>query len=291
MQPWVTKTFIKSRFTPDMSASFRNKVSHALKRGYEIYSPHTWLQIYYPMYYLIRVAKRDRQADKTTLRTETGLTIAVGCLLFWVLFIHVRFLLRDPMKRQREDSNAIDENLENEPLADSTSENRVGLGTQIPERHLDTALDIGLSHHEVRSRQKLYGPNEIRTSKNWAWLIRRTLINDTAICSQVKLFRSRWRDPILTALLGCHCSVTQLTRLAGCCRRARHAGIPGTHDGHSKAGRMGCSCHALRQGSHSDGSPRRHRDENSGDRTRTWGRCPPLERKHLPQRSLELLMT
>ena len=125
---------------------------------YERTCPIFWLQICYPFYYLARLALTEAKG------VENAPTIcvtrwAVSATCFWILWLQVRHL--QPLAKVWQ--------LLEKVLDLPRGRNSVTL--VVPEHHLDTPLDIGLSRDEVLRRRKIYGWNELRHPWTPLWYL------------------------------------------------------------------------------------------------------------------------
>lgn len=181
----------------DMSRSLIARLKHTAKRVHEVYSPEGWLQIYYPLYYLAKairthVQKSRRYDGETTLTLISG---AIALLLLWILWLNIRFLLQNLVKKITgklfRSTAADDQNKEEfgaHPL-------RSGTSAEIPNVHLETDVACGLSESEVIRRRGLYGRNEIEHSPTWLGAIRDVSVHGVSVPLEVSglIPNSSWK--------------------------------------------------------------------------------------------------
>lgn len=165
-------------------SSLQTQMQIAFRASLNLYSPETWLVLYYPLFYFAKVVKRDPQwAAKQgkgilfdssfstgdpqaspyvtiSIIVKTALPLVIlGPLCY--LFLVNYHLLDSRSWRATSPAEEPSESDE-EPIYDTTS--------RAPERLLQTEIDIGLTEEQVSERQKKYGPNEIVTTRNWFYV-------------------------------------------------------------------------------------------------------------------------
>ena len=134
-----------------------------LQACWDFYGPQTWLLLYYPLFYLAKVAKKlsaSPSEGQGLYRNfaEVGseaTTVFVFILspLFYVLLLKYCFFESEFWKGMSEEENPHD----------SLDE--------VPDRMLHTSIDSGLSNDEVIARRKTYGLNEIGHRRNWVFVL------------------------------------------------------------------------------------------------------------------------
>ena len=155
-------------------SSLKARAKHAFQMGLDLYSPERWLVIYYPLYYLSKIAKRDTEETSergqgsslrsvsTSVTFQKGITLALNWIVFALVIVasvyyvlSLSWHLLESTLSKRSDEDAV---------YDATN--------KAPNSLLQTDVDMGLTKDEVLKRQKIYGPNEITTSRKWfnVWL-------------------------------------------------------------------------------------------------------------------------
>ena len=170
-------------------STLRTRVQNAFRTCLDLYSPETWLVVYYPLFYFAKVAKRypqrtDKQGQgilsnwsfssgdaKASLHVSSSTIekIALFSVILgpfcYVFLLHYHFLDRRLWKISPAE-------------ASSKSEEEL-------ERLFQTDVDTGLTEDQVSERQKKYGPNEILTTRNWFYVLLRLAIGTTNLISEV----------------------------------------------------------------------------------------------------------
>lgn len=134
--------------------------------------PSTWqsslvsgLQIYYPLFYLLRVARNttdDSIKTKASLNVEQMTLLgSVTAAFIWALWLNVRCLLPSLQVLTLLSKYNIG--------AFGAAGDTEGIRPEVPEHQLDTMPDIGLNLHEVEGRRYLYGRNEVTSSPHVSW--------------------------------------------------------------------------------------------------------------------------
>lgn len=161
-------------------------------RAYAIlwWAPDEWFQIAYSFYYLGRLALAEAHESLTTSPTQDSKRYVVPCAItaLWLWFQWVRFranilplIVKSPVW---------------------TYIRWEGIETEaedlVPDHHLGTIPDVGLSHQEASARLSIYGYNELVSP----WFLRRRAmwshvsiyINEinvpTLVCAPVLFWRS-----------------------------------------------------------------------------------------------------
>lgn len=129
------------------------------------------LQIYYPYFYLLRLA---RNASNDSVKSQASLNVeqitllsSVTAALLWALWLNLRCLLPSLQilatlsKYNIGAFGPSGDREENRPEEDA--------GPLVPEHQLDTMPDIGLNLREVERRRRLYGYNEVTSSNRVSW--------------------------------------------------------------------------------------------------------------------------
>ncbi len=187
--------------TQDLLSSLRTRVQNAFRACLDIYSPETWLVLYYPLFYFAKVARRYPQLiakqgrgvlsdwssssgdSQTSLHTsittieKTALFLTILSPLCYVFLLHYHFLDSRLWKRTSpaEESSKFEE----DQLYDATY--------RAPEKLLQIEVDVGLTEDQVSERQKRYGPNEIVTTRNWGFVLLRLALENTNLISEVSI--------------------------------------------------------------------------------------------------------
>ena len=182
-------------------SSLKARVQNEFRVCLNLYSPETWLVLYYPLFYFAKVAKRYPQ---WTAKQEQGIlsdwsfssgdsqaylrvsvsTIEKIALLIVILgplcrtfLLHYHFL---DIRSWRTTSPGVESSKsKEEAIYDTTS--------KAPERLLQTSTDIGLTEDQASERQKKYGPNEILATRNWFYVLLRPALRSTNLTTEVSL--------------------------------------------------------------------------------------------------------
>ena len=190
-----------------LSSSVR-QVQGAFQACLDLYSPETWLILYYPLFYLAKIVKRYSQwtakqgqgifSDWLPLKGEPDASPYTLSALFkkevlpffilgplcYVFLLHYHFL----------DSRSWRTTSPIEELSKPEKESSYDAISRVPERLLQTNVDIGLTEDEALERQKVYGPNEILTTRNWFYVFARLALRTTNLVLEVNLWKASWED-------------------------------------------------------------------------------------------------
>ena len=129
---------------------------------WDSYGPQTWLLLYYPLLYLVKVAKRlsvpgsgreDGVLSKLGFDTATTLYVAILSPPLYVLLLRYCFFTSDLWNGKNSKESSQDYSLD------------------VPERLLQTNVENGLSINEVVARRKIYGLNQIGHSRSWSFIL------------------------------------------------------------------------------------------------------------------------
>lgn len=153
-----------------MPESIEDKFKKTAKRLYEIYNPQGWLQIYYPLYYLDKAIKHDIYPLENQRKVvRLAVPGAIAYIIVWILWTNLRFILRDLFIRQnpQEDqaSRQSDQNDDDYPTY------KLSFDTRVPDQHLQTDTNCGLSQNEVKKRREIYGSNKLQTSASYFYVL------------------------------------------------------------------------------------------------------------------------
>ena len=182
------------------SSSLRTQVQNAFRACLNLYSPETWLVIYFPLFYFVRVVNRysqwvDEQPEGNSLTwlsligyEEASPSPAYGSsiqrrvcpfiilsLICCLLFLYYHTLVcrsSGATSLAQEASTSVEES-----IYDATS--------KAPERLLQTTIDAGLTKDEVSQRQRKYGPNEIVVTRSWFRALLRLALGTTNLVLKV----------------------------------------------------------------------------------------------------------
>ncbi len=157
--------------------------------------------LYYPLFYFAKIAKRYPQLaakeghgllsgwsfssgdSQTSLQTsittieKTALFLAILGPLCYVFLLHYHLL--DTRSRKTTSPGEESGKSEEGQLYDATY--------RAPENLLQIEVDVGLTEDQVSERQKMYGPNEIVTTRNWSFVLLRLALENTNLVSEVSV--------------------------------------------------------------------------------------------------------
>ena len=181
-----------------MVGSMAAKAFHVVKRGYELWSPDSWLQVCYPLFYLAKATSKDRERRNgqkgRAQGVEMAIPIAIMCLLSWILWMNGRFVLQDLFTKKDEDESPLSEIEKKAEEENTEGESSLRSGAMITERHLNTALETGLSQNEVSERQEIYGPNDFLESRDWFRIFRDTCLSGISLPLEVRIVEASRDD-------------------------------------------------------------------------------------------------
>lgn len=166
------------------------------------YLPSNWqsslvlgLQIYYPLFYILRLARNttgDSIEPQASLKVEQiTLLGSVAATLIWALWLNVSHLLSSLQvvtflsKYNIGGFGPVGNQEGNQHEDDAES--------SVPEHQLNTTPDVGLNLREVEERRCLYGYNEVTSSPRVSWKAGRVFlwscIDDVTLPLEVGLVR------------------------------------------------------------------------------------------------------
>ena len=192
--------------THHVLSSLKTRAQNAFRAYLNTYSPETWLVLYYPLFYLAKVAKRYLQStakqgqgqglpsdssfpsdeSETSLHTfnttaeKTTLFLVILGPLCYVFLLRYHFLDRRSWKTTSPGEESSKSR--KEQLYDATN--------RAPESLLQTEVDVGLTEDQVSERQQRYGPNEIVTTRNWFLVLLRLALENTNPVSEVSIVKN-----------------------------------------------------------------------------------------------------